>query len=136
MLKTKRKCAVFTIVKNESVYLPIWLRYYKKYFNDKDIYVLDHESTDGSTENLSVNCKLVTNDLFQDNEWLLSVTKEFQRKLLRDYRQVLFAIYNQSCFYAYPHRFRNPFCANELNINLYLLCLCDSLLDAIQLSIQ
>ena len=37
------------MVYNEAVFLPIWLRYYSRFFAPDDIYVLDHESTDGST---------------------------------------------------------------------------------------
>ena len=42
--------AVMTIVRNESVFLPIWLRYYRQFFSADDVYILDHQSTDGSTE--------------------------------------------------------------------------------------
>jgi hypothetical protein len=42
--------AVMTIVRNESVFLPIWLRYYGRFFAAQDMYVLDHQSADGSTE--------------------------------------------------------------------------------------
>ena len=45
----KRRKAAFTIVKNEPVMLPIWLSYYSKHFDLQDLYVLDHQSTDGST---------------------------------------------------------------------------------------
>ena len=50
MSTTKKKCAVFTIVKNENYFLPIWLKHYKRYFDNSDIYVLDHQSNDGSTD--------------------------------------------------------------------------------------
>jgi ricin-type beta-trefoil lectin protein/glycosyl transferase family 2 len=42
--------AVLTIVRNESVFLPIWLHYYRQFFAAQDMYVLDHQSVDGSTE--------------------------------------------------------------------------------------
>ncbi|MGH3827328.1 MAG: RICIN domain-containing protein [Pseudonocardiaceae bacterium] len=42
--------AVVTIVRDESVFLPIWLRYYGRFFSARDMYVLDHQSVDGSTE--------------------------------------------------------------------------------------
>ena len=42
--------AVLTIVRNESVFLPIWIRYYRQFFPARDMYVIDHQSTDGSTE--------------------------------------------------------------------------------------
>jgi len=41
---------VLTIVHNEAVFFPIWLRYYSRFFAPDDIYVLDHETTDGSTD--------------------------------------------------------------------------------------
>jgi hypothetical protein len=45
---SKKKCAVFTIVQNENIFLPIWLKYYSKYFDPKDIYILNHDSNEES----------------------------------------------------------------------------------------
>jgi hypothetical protein len=87
----KKKCAVFTIVKNESFFLPIWLKYYKKYFNDSDIYVLDHQSTDGSTNNLTVNVVPIVNELAFDHQWLCDTVQNQQAKLLEEYECVIFA---------------------------------------------
>lgn len=48
--------AVITFVYNEAVNLPIWLRYYGGIFGYRNLFVIDHSSSDGSTENLgSVN---------------------------------------------------------------------------------
>ena len=41
---------MLTIVHNEAVFLPIWLRYYSRFFSPDDIYVLDNDTTDGSTD--------------------------------------------------------------------------------------
>jgi hypothetical protein len=49
MSNGKRARAVVTMSKNESVFLPIWWRYYSQFFGPEDIYILDHETTDGST---------------------------------------------------------------------------------------
>jgi hypothetical protein len=87
----KKKCAVFTTVKNESIFLPIWLRHYQQYFNNQDIYVLDHHSTDGSTSNLPVNVRTVANDYVNDHEWLVKIAQDFQKELLKDYECVIFA---------------------------------------------
>lgn len=87
----KKKCAVFTTVKNESIFLPIWLRHYQQYFANEDIYVLDHSSTDGSTFNLPVNVCLVSNDYVNDHEWLVKTAQDFQRQLLQEYQCVVFA---------------------------------------------
>ena len=47
--RTRRR-AVITMVYNEAVFLPIWLRYYSRFFAPEDIYVLDNETDDGSTD--------------------------------------------------------------------------------------
>lgn len=90
----KRKCAVFTIVKNEKYFLPIWLKHYKKYFENKDILILDHMSTDGSTSGLDVESIKVHNpngeDEVFDTSWLLHTVKYFQAKLFEHYQSVLF----------------------------------------------
>jgi hypothetical protein len=87
----KKKVAVFTIVKNESFFLPIWIKHYSKFFNKEDLYVLDHQSTDDSTINLDVNVVQVTNDLAFDHQWLVDTVKNFQVKLLDSYECVIFA---------------------------------------------
>lgn len=87
----KKKCAVFTTVKNENIFLPIWLRHYQQYFANEDIFILDHHSTDGSTLNLSVNVKIVENEYVNDHEWLIKIAQNFQKELLNDYECVIFA---------------------------------------------
>jgi hypothetical protein len=87
----KNKCAVFTIVKNEYYFLPKWINHYSKFFDKKDLYILDHESNDGSTENLDVNVKKVINNLAFDHEWLVNTVRSFQRELLEKYECVIFA---------------------------------------------
>ena len=46
----KHKCAVFTICKDEKIILPIWHRYYATQFREQDMYILDHQSKDGSLD--------------------------------------------------------------------------------------
>jgi hypothetical protein len=87
----KKKSAVFTIVKNENYFLPIWIKHYKKYFDESDMYILDHQSNDGSTNNLSVNVVLVTNELAFDHQWLVNTVQNFQKELLEKYECVVFA---------------------------------------------
>jgi hypothetical protein len=50
--------AVITFVYNEAVNLPIWLQYYGGIFGRQNLFVIDHGSTDGSTENLEQVTKL------------------------------------------------------------------------------
>jgi len=87
----KNKFAAFTIVKNESYFLPIWLKYYSRFFQNKDIYVLDHESTDGSTDSLGVNAVPVHNEFAFDHQWLVETVQNFQKELLDRYECVVFA---------------------------------------------
>jgi hypothetical protein len=42
-------CAVFTIVHNEEVFLPVWLRYYQRHVPVADMWIMDHNTVDGST---------------------------------------------------------------------------------------
>jgi hypothetical protein len=86
----KKKCAVFTIAKNESYFLPIWLKHFKQYFSNEDIYILDHQSTDGSTDNLDVVVAPVYNEKTFDHNWLVSQVQEAQQRLLERYECVLF----------------------------------------------
>jgi hypothetical protein len=46
------RTAVVTFVYNESVNLPIWVRYYSANFGAKNLFVVDRGSDDGSTTNL------------------------------------------------------------------------------------
>jgi len=87
----KKKSAVFTIVKNENYFLPVWINHYKNYFDESDIFVLDHQSTDGSTDNLDVNVVSVVNELSFDHQWLVTTVQDFQKELLEKYECVLFA---------------------------------------------
>lgn len=91
-LASRRK-AVFTIVQNERRFLPLWLRYYGRDFDPEDIYVLDHDSTDGATEGLQGRCNVVAvhRDHSFDHMWLVGVVEDFQAFLLRSYEAVLFA---------------------------------------------
>jgi hypothetical protein len=87
-----RKRAAFTIVQNEPVFLPIWLDYYSRSFEPADLYVLDHASTDGSTDALAARCHVVPihRDASFDHAWLNGTVTAFHAFLLRSYQQVLF----------------------------------------------
>jgi hypothetical protein len=85
--------AVFTIVQNEPVFMPLWLRYYGRHFDPADVYVLDHDSTDGSTAAAHgvANVVKVYRDVSFDHTWLTGIVEDFQAFLLRSYDAVLFA---------------------------------------------
>jgi len=134
-----KKSAVFTIVKNEWYFLQKWVEHYKKYFPDEDIYILDHQTTDGSTDNLDVNVIKVINDATFDANWLRDTVQNFQTKLLEDYECVLFAevdeiVYsierplnefidefiksNDSYVTCFSHEIMENFAENEEPVNL------------------
>lgn len=102
------KIAKFTILQHEPVFFPIWLEYYSKFFDSKDLFVLHHILPDSDDpwqkENKRVwdyeyhqlelkyrfNSVPVRNDLSFDHEWLRSVVCGFQQQLLTSYDAVLF----------------------------------------------
>ena len=88
-----RPRAAFTIAQNEPLMLPVWLDYYSRYFDPQDLYVIDHDSSDGSTSELSGRCRVVPvhRTASFDHRWLRSTVESFQRFLLQSYETVLFA---------------------------------------------
>jgi hypothetical protein len=79
---------VLTIVRDEAVFLPIWLRYYSQFFGPEDIYVFDHGSTDGSTDRPGFVCDPVTHDTV-DHNWMRKTIQARQHELIERYDVVL-----------------------------------------------
>jgi hypothetical protein len=90
----KKKCAIFVMVKNEDVFLPIWLKYYSRHIDDNDIYVFDHLSTDGSVQkclnNFKFNAIRLDYPFSFDHIWFKFVAVTVQKKLLDHYEYVIF----------------------------------------------
>lgn len=92
-----RECAVFTIVQNESFFLPVWLQHYSKTFEAKDIYVLNHNSVGESAQQIEQirDTRMATvvdvhYDLVFSHAWLASTVNRFLAFLLQSYKKVLF----------------------------------------------
>lgn len=84
-----RRRAVQTIVHNEAVLLPIWLRYYSRFFAPEDIYVLDHETDDGSTGGGGFQRIEVAHETI-DYRWTAATLEASQHQLFeRGYEVVL-----------------------------------------------
>ncbi|MCM8776432.1 MAG: hypothetical protein NC930_08840 [Candidatus Omnitrophica bacterium] len=92
--ETEGKKAVFTMVRDEGVFLPIWLRYYSRVFDPDDIYVLDHLTSDGNIERAReiASFQVVSLDYpsYNDFAWYTQTVKDKQRELLKYYDIVLF----------------------------------------------
>ena len=90
---SKKRCCALTFVKNEKVFLPIWLKYYSKYFNVEDIYVIDHESDDGSLEECLKRYKfnvIKVHNEYYDDIWRLKTAYQKHAELLQRYEYVLY----------------------------------------------
>ncbi len=80
--------AVQTIVHNEAIFLPIWLRYYSRFFEPDDIYVLDNDTSDGSTELGGFHRIPVAHDSV-DHRWMADTLADHQARLLDRYDVVV-----------------------------------------------
>lgn len=83
------KIAAFTIVKNENTFLPIWLKYYQGVADY--VLVLDNDTDDGSTDNLSVDVRKVSCGKSFNHVWLRDTVSSVQKELLEEYDVVIFA---------------------------------------------
>jgi hypothetical protein len=83
-----RRRALVTMVHNEPVFLPIWLRYYSRFFAPEDTYVLDNDTTDRSTERDGFVRIPVAHDTV-DHTWMVRTIEGLQHELLERYAMVL-----------------------------------------------
>lgn len=96
-METKRNFAVFTIVRNEPLFLRVWLNYYASMFPHEDVYVLDNETADGSVEEAMqlyprVNfVKVITATIPHHAMALKKAVETYQQELLERYAVVVFA---------------------------------------------
>ncbi|HPI90091.1 MAG TPA: hypothetical protein PK859_12375 [Spirochaetota bacterium] len=90
----KKKCAVFTMIQNEPVFLPIWLKYYTKYFSEDDLFILDHRSNDNciveSAVKYNFNVIRLEYPFSFDHVWFKFTAEMMQATLLQHYECVIF----------------------------------------------
>ena len=94
-MMNRKKCAVFTMAKNERWFLPIWVNYYSQFFNESDIYILNHASTDDSidiirSEYKNINIIDLTYEPF-DDVFKVNEIRKLQSTLLETYQSTLFS---------------------------------------------
>jgi hypothetical protein len=102
----RRTLAVFTLVRDEAVFLPLWLRHYRKQVPASDIYVIDNDTRDGSTDGLDVNVVRAPNGGVVDHDFHVETVTRMQRELLQRYQYVLFTD-GDELVCVRPHRFRS-----------------------------
>lgn len=94
--KESSACAVFTVTRDENVFLPVWIRYYLRHIPPQDIWILDHRSQDNSTNANTlpkgVHIKvLYGEDAFSPHYFIARQIELHQQQLLRvGYKCVLF----------------------------------------------
>lgn len=81
--------AVMTIVRDEAVFLPIWLRYYHQFFSAQDVYVLDHQSVDKSIDSGSF-IRIPLHHGEYGAGWQRDVVQRYQHELIGRYDVVLY----------------------------------------------
>ena len=87
---TRQRAAMLTIVRDESLFFPIWLGYYSRFFEPEDIHFLYQGSTDGSTD---VGCfvRIPFEHETIYNTCMLETLDTHQRRLLESYDVVVMA---------------------------------------------
>jgi len=86
--KLPRRRAIITMVHNEPVFLPLWLGYYSRWFASEDIYVLDNDTTDGSTRQSGFVRIPAPRDRV-DEQWRVEIVQSLQHELIERYEIVV-----------------------------------------------
>lgn len=103
--------AALTCVYNEAFNLPIWLRHYGALFGPANLYVLDHGSTDGSTDALAeINLVRIPRTALDEAE---------RTQILSDYQAALSARYD-AVIVADADELLAPDPAHFADLNAYL----------------
>jgi hypothetical protein len=82
--------AVVTFVYNESVNLPIWRKYYASLFGERNLFIIDHDSSDGSTADLGqINKLWIAKDELNDHMRCVFMAS-FAKALLQYFKTVIY----------------------------------------------
>lgn len=88
-MASKRNICFATFARNERIRLPIWLNHYRQFITDEDIYVIDQNTTDGSTSNLTCNVINEPHEGVFDHAWLRQMLTRNLKELLTKYHIVV-----------------------------------------------
>ena len=84
------KIAIITMVYNERVNLPIWVRHYSAHCPRAELFIVDDGSDDGSAQGLTgVNLVPLPRSSY-DEQTRVEFIADFQRALLRYYDVVIY----------------------------------------------
>ena len=91
-----KDAAVFTMVNNETFFLPIWIKHYSQFFDPEDLYILNHNPDQSFTDYLEkekqkgINVINVHYDKFFNELWRRDLVNHFQHFLITSYKVVIF----------------------------------------------
>lgn len=83
------KAALLTIVRNEKIFLSVWLKYYMRFFQPKDIFIIDNASTDNS---ITLAKKQYDFNLINEKEKIAD--SEYITKVVKKWHYFLFTLYD------------------------------------------
>ncbi len=85
------RVAALTVARDESVMLPRWVGYYGAQLGFENLVVVDHRSTDGSTDDLQ--CRVIRHDGFPEGQFekaRMALASRLGAELLRNHDAVIF----------------------------------------------
>ena len=82
------RVAALTMVYNEPVWAPVWVRHYARQVGAENCFVLDHGSTDGSTDGLGVKVERMRRSAL-DEDARAGLISDCAQELLRGYDAVV-----------------------------------------------
>lgn len=85
----KKDICFATFARNEKDRIPVWLKHYQQFVKNEDIYIIDQNTTDGSTDNLPCNIIYEPNIKIFDHEWLKQMITKNIILLLEKYHIVV-----------------------------------------------
>jgi hypothetical protein len=89
----RKPLAIFTIVKDEPEFLPVWCDHYINHGYGSDLFILDNHSDDNLALEDAVARDIRVVSVFNDevdHDWMLKTVQDFQHFLLNSYEAVLF----------------------------------------------
>jgi len=120
------KIAAFTMAYNERAMLPLWLAHYGAQFGRENLFVIDHGSTDGSTEGLWPTQRFIARRHGYQERRRAAFVSAFHAMLLHQYDVVLFSDVDEMLV-ARPGRFAG--------LRDYIEARCETICQAVGLDV-